>query len=71
MKKIIVAHHGSPGHPDDYLRLQSKLEENFELIAKKRSDNTSDLKNEIEVGYSFGCVYALKVHLKIMLKMSS
>lgn len=65
-KVTLVAHHGSPGHPDDFLHLKKYLPEQAKLIAlHRRNQDPLTLKHtRIEVGYSFGCVSALKSALQ-------
>tara|TARA_R110000868_G_scaffold180754_2_gene421431 strand:- start:17484 stop:19892 length:2409 start_codon:yes stop_codon:yes gene_type:complete len=63
--KSIVAHHGSPGHPDDFLHLKKYLKDAFEFYTPHRGDSLSGSNdNRVEVGYSFGAVLALQAALE-------
>tara|TARA_R110000868_G_scaffold61524_1_gene186907 strand:+ start:13729 stop:16131 length:2403 start_codon:yes stop_codon:yes gene_type:complete len=64
-KKCIVAHHGSPGHPDDFLHLKKYLKGAFDFHAPHRGEDASEIEDErVEIGYSFGAVSALNAALK-------
>ncbi len=63
MKKIILAHHGSPGHQDDFLHLKTHLNDEYQLNTKTRNSTFSG-NYDIELGYSFGAYFALKNALK-------
>ena len=61
MKKIIV-HHGSPGSPKDFGHLKKQLPD-FELLEFDRVTKSMPAHFEsadYQLGYSFGCVEALK-----------
>lgn len=64
MTKIIL-HHGSPGSAADFAHLKKHLKDldvyAYDRVKKERS---KDLEAEIQLGYSFGCVKALKYATK-------
>jgi olefin beta-lactone synthetase len=65
MSKRILFHHGSPGTPADFRHLVehlSKETKNIEIdyIDRNKKNNKRTPAAEIQVGYSFGCVEALK-----------
>lgn len=65
MKITIVAHHGSPGHPDDFLHLQKHLPESVKIVSLHRGNRPKKISGgRIEMGYSFGCIPALKSALE-------
>jgi len=64
MKKNILAFHGSPGHPDDFLHLKREMNDDVIFTLANR-DNLNDEDNfDAIMGYSFGCVLALESALK-------
>lgn len=61
----LVAHHGSPGHPDDFMHMQNHLPPQAKLISLHRGRNITVVDGmRIELGYSFGCLSALKSALE-------
>lgn len=65
MTKMIV-HHGSPGKGSDFAHLKSHLK-NLEIIDYDRLLASSDKEitnADIQLGYSFGCVHAVKEAVK-------
>lgn len=63
-KLSIVAHHGSPGHPDDFIHLKKYLPTGIDFKTPRRKHDIKCQGTRIEVGYSFGCFEALKNALK-------
>src|SRR5690606_24076343 len=61
----LVAHHGSPGHPDDFSHMQRHLPPQAKVIPLQRGRNVTVVDGmRIELGYSFGCLSALKSALE-------
>lgn len=59
MSEITVnIHHGSPGHPHDFSFLKDKLK--AKVTFNTKNDITPSLTQTIELGYSFGCLSAIK-----------
>lgn len=51
-------HHGSPGHPLDFSLFSEKIE--AKITFNTKNDKTPSLVETIELGYSFGCLSAIK-----------
>lgn len=64
MKKNILAFHGSPGHPDDFLHLQREMNDDVNYTIANRDDSHFDNNFDTIIGYSFGCIFALESALK-------
>jgi acyl-CoA synthetase (AMP-forming)/AMP-acid ligase II/pimeloyl-ACP methyl ester carboxylesterase len=59
----MVVHHGSPGTPRDFSNLKNQLPKNIEVITYDRMTKIKSRdfdEAEIQLGYSFGCVEALR-----------
>ena len=58
----IIAHHGSPGTPQDFNLLELNLKGvNFKKTERYLKDNIlNDDSEDIQLGYSYGCVAAIK-----------
>lgn len=64
-KFTIMAHHGSPGHPDDFLHIKRHLKTDIALCTPHRLHQEVQVNGErVELGYSFGAVAALQTALK-------
>lgn len=64
MTKIIL-HHGSPGSPDDFSHLIKHLKKmDIHTIDRCQKDGHQNTDAEIQLGYSFGCVKAIKYAAK-------
>ncbi len=64
MKKIIF-HHGSPGAPQDFSHIKKHFSDfDLHFYDRVKKERKGDLEAEIHIGYSFGCVKALKYAAK-------
>lgn len=63
MKTHMVAHHGSPGHPDDFKELIQLLGPDYEIELPCRWNTQQTMPKapaKLSLGWSFGAVYALE-----------
>ena len=61
----MIFHHGSPGAPQDFSHIKKYFPDmEIHLYDRVKKERKGDLEAEIQLGFSFGCVKALKYAAK-------